>query len=169
MSTFTYTDSFTETHAAHLAGRVTTDLRHSFLAYGSPSESMLEQFLQELKVLLSNHYVSKYHFGFENSAGVIWGLKYVFNQHGDLTAESDVAGGVPHGHNVSGANFFNHMEHSANWYALSSAEQAAIEASLPFVRGVGVLPGAGTTVWAEDRTFNAGGIGAQRFVAGGTS
>lgn len=169
MSTFSFTDSntFTETHAAHHAGRITTDLRHCFQEYGSPAEHMLEQYLEELKILLSRHFVSHYHFGFERANIPIWGMHYEITQHGDVSANSDIAGGIPRGHNVSGASFFNFLTYSSAWYSLSAEQRGAIEATLPFSRTTGMLPGAGSTIYTPDRQYNAGGVGTQRSVFGG--
>jgi hypothetical protein len=168
MSTFSYTDSdtFSETHAAHHAGRITTDLRHCFQEYGSPAEHMLEQFLEELKVLISRHFVSYYHFGFERNGMPVWSLQYEVTQHGDVSAESDIAGGIPRGINVAGANFFNFLTYSENWFALNSIERDAVRSMLPFERTTGVLPGSGLVSYNMDRTYNAGGVGTQRSVYG---
>lgn len=168
MSTFSYTDTFTETHAAHHAGRITTDLRHCFHEYGSPAEHMLEKYLEELKVLVSRHLVARYHFGFERNSMPVWSLQYAISQHGDVNAESDLAGGIPRGHNVSGASFFNFLTYSLAWYGLSTQERAEIQNMLPFTRTDGILPGSGIINYSEDRQFNAGGIGTQRSVYGGS-
>lgn len=171
MSSFSYTDSdtFSETHAAHHAGRITTDLRHCFHEYGSPVEHMLEQYLEELKILVSGHFVSHYHFGFQRNNVPVWSLQYTITQHGDVSAESDIAGGIPRGVNVAGASFFNFLTHSAAWYLLSPEQQSTIEARLPFTRTTGVLPGDGTTIYTPDRQYNAGGVGTQRLVYGGVA
>jgi hypothetical protein len=169
MSTFSFADSdtFTETHAAHHAGRITTDLRHCFQEYGSPAEHMLEQYLEELKILLKRHLVSDYHFGFERANVPVWGMHYEITQHGDVTAESDIAGGIPRGRNVAGASFFNFLTYSTTWSSLNPEQRSDIEAMLPFSRTTGVLPGSGSTVYISDRQYNAGGIGTQRSVFGG--
>lgn len=53
MSSYSYAETFTRAHARRLAGRVTTDLRQSYLLYGSPTEDRLEQYRAELEELLS--------------------------------------------------------------------------------------------------------------------
>jgi hypothetical protein len=64
VSSYSYAETFTRVHARRLAGRVTTDLRQSHLLYGSPSESMLEKYREELEELLASGYVDQYQFGF---------------------------------------------------------------------------------------------------------
>lgn len=169
MSTFTYANTFSETHAAHHAGRITTDLRHCFHEYGSPAEHMLEKYLEELKVLVSRHMVSRYHFGFERNNIPVWSLQYEIAGHGEMNAESDIAGGIPRGLNVAGASFFNFLTFAKEWYLLTPEQRSAIEAMLPFIRTTGNLPGSGTISYTPDRRYNAGGVGTQRSVYGGTS
>ena len=44
MSTYTYAESFTRVHARRLSGRVTTDLRQSYILYDRPSAASLEDY-----------------------------------------------------------------------------------------------------------------------------
>lgn len=165
--THTTTSTFTQTHASHLAGRITTDLRHSQRHYGDPGESALEQYRQELELLLYYHYVAEYHFGYHRDGTPVWGLRYIFGAEGYLEAESDLAGGIPLGHNVNGARYFNFLTFSRKWFALTQEARQEIERLLPFIRSVGILPGNGTLGWTTDRRFTAGGIAAQREYFGG--
>lgn len=169
MSTFSFTDPFTfsEVHAAHHAGRITTDLRHCLHEYKRPAEEMLEKYLEELKILVSRHLVSYYHFGFERGNVPIWGMQYEISHHGDINAESDLAGGIPLGHDVSGANFFNFLTYSSVWSGLTEQQRNEVKSLLPFPRTDGILPGSGIISYAPDRKFNAGGVGTQRSVYGG--
>lgn len=171
MSTFSHTDSdtFSETHAAHHAGRITTDLRHCFHEYGSPAEHMLEQYLEELKVLVSRRLVHRYHFGFQRNNDPVWGIQYEITDHGDVNVDSNVAGGIPRGHDVTGASFYNFLTFASGWHSLPSEQQRAINDLLPFTRTTGILPGSGTTSYTPDRRYNAGGVGTQRSIFGGAA
>lgn len=121
MSSYSYSETFSRTHARHLAGRVTTDLRQSHIIYRSPSESSLEQYRLELEELLSGGYVDRYQFGFKRNERAVWSLRYVVGPDGSLTG-TGTAGGVPVGQNVSGATFFNFLTFSNSWSWLSPAE-----------------------------------------------
>ena len=111
MSSYSYAETFTRAHARRLAGRVTTDLRQSHLLYGSPSESMLENYRMELEELLTGGYVDRYQFGFERDGQAVWSLRYVVGPDGSLTG-TGTGGGVPAGRNVLGATFFNFLTFS---------------------------------------------------------
>lgn len=161
MSSYTYAESFTRTHARRLAGRVTTDLRQSHLIYKSPSASSLESYRLELEELLLGGYVEKYQFGFKQNDQVVWSLRYSVGPDGSLTGG---AGGVPSGVDVSQATWFNTLTPSLSWYLLGSAAKEAVQSKLPFVRPVGSLPSDVHGYWEKDRLYAAGGVGVQREV-----
>ncbi|WP_446041009.1 HORMA-1 domain-containing protein [Streptomyces sp. SID1121] len=161
MSSYTYAESFTRTHARRLAGRVTTDLRQSHVLYKSPSVNSLEDYRLELEELLLGGYVSKYQFGFKRNDRVVWSLRYVVGPDGSLTGG---AGGVPRGVDVSGASWFNFLTHSDAWFDLDSSGKEAVKEKLPFERGTGSLPSDAHGYWVNDRSYAAGGVGLQRTV-----
>lgn len=166
----TNTSTFTRTHASHIAGRIATDLRHSLREYKSPSESMLENYRLELEELLFNHYVSSYYFGFKRSdTNIVWAVKYSISQDGTISSDSAIAGGIPRGHDVNGAIFFNFLTYSTNWGNLTLEQRQSIKAGLAVKREDGILPGSGSEVWNDDRLFVAGNVAAQRSVVGAVS
>ena len=75
MSSYSYSETFSRTHARRLSGRVTTDLRQSHILYGSPTESSLEAYRAELEELLSGGYVDRYQFGFKRNERTVWSLR----------------------------------------------------------------------------------------------
>ena len=161
MSSYSYAETFTRAHARRLAGRVTTDLRQSYLLYGSPSESMLEKYRTELEELLTEACVDRYQFGFNRDGQSIWSLRYVVGPDGSMTG-TGTGGGVPAGVNISGATFFNFLTPSSRWYLLSASARDAIERRLPFVRVDGTLPSESGGYWTNDRTYAAGGVALER-------
>lgn len=163
MSSYSYAETFTRVHARRLAGRVTTDLRQSYLLYGSPSESMLEKYRTELEELLSGGYVDRYQFGFKRDGQTVWSLRYVVGPDGSLTG-TGAGGGVPVGRNVFGSTFFNFLTFSDSWSEKGESARQAIEQKLPFVRTVGTLPSEAGGFWTSDRTYAAGGVALERSV-----
>lgn len=163
MSTYTYAETFTRTHARHLSGRVTGDLRQSHMIYRSPSEAMLEPYRIELEEMLVGGYLREYQFGFQRGGVTVWALRYVV-EPGGLLSTSSVAGGVPARIDVTGAQFFNFMTYSDAWFALTDAQRSAVQAKSGIVRTTGSLPGSGSGYWATDRSYTAGGLTVQRTV-----
>lgn len=162
MTSYTYAETFTRTHARRLAGRVTSDLRQCYLIYGLPSENALGDYLSELEELLAGAYVEQYQFGFERERQTLWSLRYTVGPDGGLN--STRAGGVPAGVNVAGALFFNFLTFSASWSRLTSSSKSAIQENLPFIREAGTLPGVANGYWVTDRTYAAGGVAVQRSI-----
>lgn len=161
MSSYTYAESFTRTHARRLAGRVTADLRQSHILYGSPSTSSLEGYLLELEELLLGGYVDKYQFGFEKDHRIVWSLRYTVGPDGSLIGS---AGGVPHGADVIRARWFNFLTYSTIWHQLGASAKEAVKIKFPIARVAGSLPSDTHGYWASDRTYAAGGVGLQRTV-----
>ena len=157
MSSYSWSETFTQAHARKLAGRVTTDLYQSSSFYGQPTLSRVQDYQAELEELLWGGYVLKYQFGFQRAGAVVWSLRYSVGADGGLASDHR-GGGVPAGVNVSGADFFNSLTFSAAWAALSPSAQAAIEGKLPFVRKTADLPSSANGYWARDRGYTAGGI-----------
>lgn len=163
VSSYSYAETFNRTHARRLAGRVTTDLRQSYLLYGSPTETRLAEYRAELEELLSEGYVDRYQFGFKRDGTTLWSLRYSIGPDGSLTGAGS-AGGVPAGVRITGATFFNFLIFSKNWFRLSSAGKQAIEKKLPFIRVDGTLPSDAGGYWTCDRTYAAGGGALERSV-----
>lgn len=163
MSSYSYSETFSRTHARRLAGRVTTDLRQSHILYGSPTESCLEEYRAELEELLNGGYVDRYQFGFKRNERPVWSLRYVIGPDGALTG-AGTAGGVPVGENITGATFFNFLTFSDSWFRLSAAERRAVEQKLPFLRIDGTLPSEAGGYWTYDRRYAAGGVALERSV-----
>lgn len=163
MSSYSYSETFSRTHARRLAGRVTTDLRQSHILYSRPTESRLEEYRTELEELLTDGYVDRYQFGFKRNEEVVWSLRYVVGPDGSMTG-TGIAGGVPVGEDITGATFFNFLTFSDRWFRLSSAGREAVEEKLPFIRTDGTLPSDEDGYWASDRVYSAGGVALERTV-----
>jgi hypothetical protein len=163
MSSYTYAETFTRTHARRLAGRVTSDLLQCHRLYGSPGESRLEEYREELEELLAGGYVSEYHFGFKRNDQTVWSLRYVVGPDGGLS-EVGRAGGVPAGINISDATYFNFLTYSSKWDQLPVATKTNIKGQLPIVRTTGSLPGTSNGYWVQDRSYAAGGVSIGRSV-----
>jgi Bacterial HORMA domain family 1 len=163
VSSYSWAETFSRTHARRLAGRVTADLRQSHLLYGRPAESSLEDYRAELEELLTGGYVTRYQFGFSLNDVLVWSMRYAVGPDGSL-APTGTAGGVPAGIDVTGATFFNFLTFSDSWYRLSPSTRKVIESGLPFLRSEGTLPSESSGYWASDRTYTAGGVALERTI-----
>ena len=159
----TATQTFTRTHAKHLALKVISDLYQCHCYYKEPSESDVAAYQDELIVMLAGGYVSAYEFGFERNNQRVVAWQYRVNALGDLVGGADdLSGGVYTRAGISGASYFNHMTSSTGWSNLTTAERLAVRAEHSIDRVVGDLPADGAGYWFADRTYTSGGVAMER-------
>lgn len=157
---YTVSDTFTITHARHIASRIASDLRLLSLYYGEPSLGMIDKFLEEIAQLLAKGYLKTFEVGFKRGEVRVISLKY--EARADGTLEDSRSGGVRPGVDTTGAIGFNFLTHSSKWWNLSESDRTTFEATLPVRRIPGSEPVDGNGYWVSDRSYAAGGTGVQR-------
>ena len=164
MSTYSATQTFTRTHAKHLASKVVTDLYQCARLYGSPPADEIANYEGELVELLVGGYVSEYEFGFKKNEKRVVSWRYAVNIVGDLVGggTDDSAGGVYARAKVADATYFNFLTYSQKWVSLTQAEKDAVKDKLPVHRSPGILPSDGNGYWISDRTYANGGTSVSR-------
>jgi len=158
---YTISETFTLSHARRLAAKVVADMRQCQQFYGSPSDSQIENYQQELTVLLSGGYVQSYEFGFKTTDDrrvVSW--KYTVGPAGDL--EGGRSGGLYATADIAGARSFNFLSYSDAWIALSADDKAKIKNEHPVRRSDGEPPQDGNGHWDTSRHYTSGGVAVTR-------
>ena len=118
-STYTTSETFTLNPCPSLAAKVAADMHQCQRFYGHLTDTEIENYQQELTVLLHGGYVKSYEFGFKtkNERRVVsW--YYTVGPSGDL--EGGRSGGLFPSADVSGAVMFNFLTPSSQWFALST-------------------------------------------------
>lgn len=164
--TYTTTETWSRTHARYVAGKVAADLRQMQQAYGRPSDTDIENYLQELTELLAGGYVKEVSYGFRRDGVWIAALKYTADMYGNLTAD-DRSGRIPRGADVTGATWYSFLSYSSAWSALTQTQRDAVERDLPFARSSGVEPVVRNGSWSPDKSYSAAGCGLRRATIGG--
>lgn len=154
---YTYSTTFTQTHAKYLASKVVADLYQCFLLYDRPSADSIEDYEKELTTLLAGQYVETYEFGFKRNDKRVLTWHYTVGPSGDLQGDNR-SGSLTRGVDVSGATYFNFLTKSDRWWKLSAAEQDSIEGTLPFQRATGYAPADGAGYWVTEHSYSAGGM-----------
>ena len=164
MSTFSATQTFTRTHAKHLASKVVADLYQCARLYRSPATDDIADYEGELVELLVGGYVAEYEFGFKKNERRVVSWHYAVNTFGDLVGggADDSAGGVYTRAKVADATYFNFLTYSQKWVSLTQAEKDAIKDKLPVRRTPGSLPSDGNGYWISDRIYTNGGTSVSR-------
>jgi Bacterial HORMA domain family 1 len=160
---YTYTQSFTRTHARHLASKVVADLYQCSLMYDRPSAESLPGYEEELVALLADGYVESYEFGFKRDGRRVLSWHYTVGPAGVLEGDSR-SGSLLRGVDLGNAHYFNFLTHSSAWFGLTETARESIEANLPFRRTAGSAPSDGSGYWATEHAYSAGGVLVQRKV-----
>lgn len=158
---YTTTKSFTLTHARLLAAKVAADMHQCQRFYGQPTEKQIENYQQELVVLLHGGYVKSYEFGFKTTDErrvVSW--LYTVGPSGDL--EGGRSGGLFPSADITNAITFNFLTTSAAWSNLSTVERDKVKASYSVRRIDGSAPQDGNGYWDSSRHYASGGIAVTR-------
>jgi hypothetical protein len=155
-STYTDTQTFTVTHARHMAAKVATDLRRMQRFYGWPTDAWITEYEAELVVLLKAGYLGEVTYGFKR--GNDWiepSLRYTAS---DLLASGsdDDPGRIRQGRDVSGSAFSSYLTYSAKYAGASTTEKESNLQDLPFKRSGGTAPGISGYL-ESDKTYSAGG------------
>ncbi len=149
-------ETFTDTHARHLAAKVATDLKRVQRFYPTgPSDTWIASYEAEIVALLKAGYLDTVTYGFQRyGRWIAPTLRYTAS---DLASGvDDDPGRIRPGADVSGAVFTSYLTRSAKWHLLSSADQAAFDKGLPFSRVGAAEPGV-SGYFVSDRGYSAGG------------
>ena len=160
--TVTQTQTFTVTHARHMAAKVATDLKRMQRLYGTPSDSEIEDYEAEAVELLKSGCLSAVSYGFRRDEKWIEPtLRYTAQDLAGPSAVDDDPGRIRPGANVSGASFYSFLIYTSAWSQMSSEERAGLKNRLPFQRTTADEPGV-NGYFDQDKTYSAGGRALQR-------
>lgn len=161
MSSYTYSQSFTETHAKHLAAKVATDLKRMQRFYGSPSDFKIDQFEKEIISFLKSGYLEHVTYGFKrNNKWIEPTLKYTAKELANSGVDDD-PGKIRPGADISGAFFYSYLSQSQAYFNASSDEQDKFNTNLPFQRTGADYPNT-DGYFSNDRSYFSGGKGLDR-------
>ena len=155
--TISESQTFTVTHARHMAAKVAADLKRMQRYYGSSSDTQIAKYEAEVIALLKAGYLGTVWYGFERGGKWIEpSLKYTAHDLMGLSANDDDPGKVQRGKDVTGASFYSYLTYSAQWDKLSFQERDTFKKTLPYYRGGADEPGIDGYL-EDDRTYSSGG------------
>jgi hypothetical protein len=155
--TLSASESFTIVHARRMAAKVAADLKRMQRHYDKPSDAAIATYEEEVVQLLKAGYLGAVTYGFKrNGQWIEPTLRYTAKDLQGAAGTDDDPGKIKPWADISGASFYSFLTNSGAWHALSSAEQAAFEKTLPFQRGGASEPGISGYL-ENDRTYSAGG------------
>jgi Bacterial HORMA domain family 1 len=155
--TLSESESFSITHARHMAAKVAADLKRMQRFYGSPSDAAIAFFEAEVTALLKAGYLGTVAYGFKRNVNWVEPtLRYTARDLAGNAANDDDPGRIRPGADIAGASFYSFLTYSAVWDSLSSDAQQKFKNALPLQRGDAPEPGVAGYL-SGDRTYSAGG------------
>lgn len=158
-SSYTLSESqtFTITHARHIAAKVATDLKRMQRLYGEPTDAEIADYEEEVIQLLKRGLLGTVSYGFRRDDEWIEPmLRYSARDLAGSSANDDDPGRIRPGQDVSGASFYSYLTYTPAWNELTSTQKAAVKGGLPFKRG-GASEPAVNGYMVSDRTYSSGG------------
>ncbi|MGU9951151.1 MAG: hypothetical protein ACNYPH_02355 [Gammaproteobacteria bacterium WSBS_2016_MAG_OTU1] len=166
--TATESNTFSVTHARHIAAKVATDLKRMQRFYSLPNDEDIDDYEKEIIALLQGNYIDWVVYGFQDSNKWVVALKYAA-RHGGILIEDDSPGRIPIGHNISRCSFTSLLSYTNKWNQLNDDQkkQVYIKANvLSFKERVTGRDYYGA--WrSSDKVYSAGGRGVLRHTVGG--
>lgn len=161
-TTFTTTASFTRTEARYLASKVAADLRQMQCFHGRPSDTEIEEYIEELTELIVGGYLASVEYGFQKNNGWAVALRYVVLSDGTLS-QDERAGRVSPFANTSGASWYSYLRRTDKWWRLSNSERQQVENAIPVKRSGAPEPSTGAGYWVPQKVYSTNGVGLTRY------
>jgi hypothetical protein len=167
VGSYTRSASFTITDARYIGGKIGADLRILNNYYGKPALGSIDDYVEEVALLLRDGYLATVDYGFRDAGSNTWRLRlrYKATVGGYLT--DGRPGSLPESTEIMGCGFYSYLDYSSAFWGLSSSEQAAVKVALPFSRTTGDAPTAlaGTSTPGHGYARNGTGVARDVYVA----
>lgn len=155
--TLTNTQTFTATHAKHIAAKVATDLKRIQRLYGEPTDNRINNYETEIIELLKKGYIDTVTYGYRRDGKWIEPtLRYTAKDLANTSTNDDDPGRIRPRANIDNASFGSFLTYSSAWDKLTTEEKKNFKATLPFQRGDGDIPGV-SGYFNQDKTYSSGG------------
>jgi hypothetical protein len=163
-STGTRTASFTITDARYIGAKVGTDLRLLNNLYGRPPLADIDDYTEEVALLLRDGYLDTVSYGFKDMTTNEWKLRlrYTATTGGQLV--NSKPGSLPTVAAVSTYSFYSYLTYSRKFLDLPAAQQVAVKAALPIQRVGADEPSARYGATATGNGYSRNGAGVARDV-----
>lgn len=159
--TITETNTFTITHAKHIAAKVATDLLRFTRFYSKPTIQEINDYEAELIALLKCGYLDKVIYGFHRNGRWVEALQYHALPDGTLIGDDD-PGKIRPRTDVPEESFSSQLWTTVRWHRLSPAEKETFHATVPIKRSTAPEMPLESGQWSSALNYTAGGRGLSR-------
>lgn len=166
-TTYTTEYTFTETNTRHIASKVAGDLKLMQIFYGKPTDSEIDNYIEEIVILLLGNgiygYLESVDYGFRKDGSWVVAARYTANYSGDVSRD-DRSGGIPFGKDITGASWYSYLRKNSHFWNLSQDDKDRILESVPIKRSSTEEPQLGAGEWVSERTYSSAGVAMERRV-----
>ncbi|MET7761142.1 hypothetical protein ABZS71_03560 [Streptomyces sp. NPDC005393] len=165
--TYARSASFTITEARYVGAKVGADLRLLHNYYGKPGLDQIDDYVEEVALLLRDGYLDTVDYGFRDAGSNAWKLRlrYKATIGGQLT--DGRPGSLPRAAEISGSGFYSYLTYSQKFHALTGTEKTTVKEALPFPRQGADAPSvlSGTSTAGHGYARNGTGVARDVYVA----
>lgn len=164
---YTRSASFTITDARYVGGKIGADLRILHNYFGKPPLSSIDDYVEEVALLLRDGYLDTVDYGFRDVGSNAWKLRlrYKATLGGQLT--DGRPGNLPDSTDLADCSFYSYLTYSSAFLNLTSSEKADAKKALPINRTTADAPTAlaGTSTTGHGYARNGAGVARDVYVA----
>jgi hypothetical protein len=163
-TTGTRTSPFTITEARYVGAKIGADLRLLNGFYGAPAIGDIDDYVEEVAILLRDGYLGTVSYGFRATWTNDWKLRlrYTATAGGQLT--DGRPGSLPATAVIAGWPFYSYLTYSPKFVDLTASRQAEIKATLPVARVGAEEPAARAGTTTSGHGYSRNGVGVARDV-----
>jgi len=161
-SSRTTTSSFTITEARYVGAKVGADLRLIHNLHGRPALADIDNYVEEVALLLRDGHLGTVDYGFMDSSTRDWKLRlrYTATVGGQLLDSRP--GGLPTTGNFTAYSFYSYLIYSTKFNGLSAPQQAGLKQGLPITRVGADEPATGAGTTSSGNGYGRNGAGVNR-------
>lgn len=152
----------TITDARYVGAKVGADLRQMNILYGRPDLSTIDDFVEEIAILLNGGHLGTVDFGFHDTDTDAWKLRLRYRATTGGQLVDSRPGSLPREADVSGLPFLSFLTYSLGFHQLPQVERDKIKRSLPFTRTPDTEPSAYAGTSRSGGGYGRSGIGVDR-------
>ncbi|MGH3922639.1 MAG: hypothetical protein ACRDTH_28080 [Pseudonocardiaceae bacterium] len=156
--------SFTITDARYVGAKVGTDLRLLHNLYGRPTMAKIDDFAEEVALLLKEGYLDAVDYGFRDNTDNSWKLRLRYRATVGGQLLDSRPGSYPRDLPLEDYSFCSYLTYSTKFLLLDDADRERFTATLPFQRTTADPPTAHSGTTTSGHGYARNGIGVVRDV-----
>jgi HORMA domain-containing protein len=157
----TRTVAATITDARRVGAKIGTDLRLLHNIYGRPALNQIENYAEEVALLLNDGFLKTVDYGFRDNENV-WKLRLRYTATASGQLLDSRPGDLPTTAAVAGLAFYSYLIYSPQFHGLSDLRRANVIAALPIQRPGADEPTVGAGYFTSGHSYGRNGVGVTR-------